>query len=217
MSTDWLELMVKILLAVFIGGLIGSERAYHGRSAGMRTHILVCLGAALTSMTSLFVVNELRVAGDVFRVSAQVISGIGFLGTGVIILRGNNMVIGLTTAAGLWTTAAIGIAVGYGYYAGAVAATVLFLISIILFAKFEKKKKSRMVLYVEINDMYKTNEVIKLLREQVDSDFTYSIVSPKSAVEGNLGINIICEKEIDAGIEKLLQNENIIYAVYDGN
>ena len=103
------QICLKTALAVLIGGLIGSERARHGRAAGMRTHILVCLGACLTAMTSLYVVNVAGVPGDVFRISAQAISGVGFLGAGMIVLKNNSTIIGLTTAAGVWTTGAIGV------------------------------------------------------------------------------------------------------------
>ena len=105
-----LSTVLRSLAAVVIGGLIGSERARHGRAAGMRTHILVCLGACMTSMTSMFVSDVLGNNGDVFRIPAQVVSGIGFLGAGMIILKNNNMITGLTTAAGVWTTATIGVA-----------------------------------------------------------------------------------------------------------
>ena len=87
-----LSTVLRSLAAVVIGGLIGSERARHGRAAGMRTHILVCLGACMTSMTSMFVSNVLGNNGDVFRIPAQVVSGIGFLGAGMIILKNNNMI-----------------------------------------------------------------------------------------------------------------------------
>ena len=95
-----LSTVLRSLAAVVIGGLIGSERARHGRAAGMRTHILVCLGSCMTSMTSVFVSDIMGNNGDVFRISAQVVSGIGFLGAGMIILKNNNMITGLTTAAG---------------------------------------------------------------------------------------------------------------------
>lgn len=85
------SILIRMILAVLIGGIIGSERARHGRAAGMRTHILVCLGAALTSMTSMYVSDVLGNSGDVFRISAQVISGVGFLGAGMIILKNNNI------------------------------------------------------------------------------------------------------------------------------
>ena len=115
MKTLIINTIIRSLAAVLIGSLIGSERARHGRAAGMRTHILVCLGSCMTSMISMYISQTLGV-GDVLRMPAQVISGIGFLGAGMIILKPNNVITGLTTAAGVWTTATIGIAVGYGYY-----------------------------------------------------------------------------------------------------
>ncbi len=136
----WINVLIKSLLAVVIGGLIGTERAKHGRAAGMRTHVLVCLGSTLTSMTGLYVSDVLGNTGDITRMAAQVISGVGFLGAGMIILKSNNVITGLTTAAGVWTTASIGIAVGFGFYPGAIIVTTLFMGTIILFAKLEKKK-----------------------------------------------------------------------------
>jgi putative Mg2+ transporter-C (MgtC) family protein len=109
------QITIRAILAIIVGCLIGAERAKHGRAAGMRTHILVCLGAAMTSMTSLYVSEVLNYGGDVLRIPAQVISGIGFLGAGMIILKNNNTIVGLTTAAGIWATATIGIAIGYGF------------------------------------------------------------------------------------------------------
>ena len=99
MKTLIINTIISSLAAVIIGGLIGSERARHGRAAGMRTHILVCLGSCMTAMTSMYVSQTLGV-GDVLRLPAQVISGIGFLGAGMIILKPNNVITGLTTAAG---------------------------------------------------------------------------------------------------------------------
>ena len=143
-----LQVLVRCVLSVIIGGFIGSERARHGRAAGMRTHILVCLGSALTSMIGIYVSQGLGNTGDVLRISAQVISGIGFLGAGMIVLKSNNVITGLTTAAGVWTTGIIGIAIGYGFYEGALIATVLFLTAIILFSKFERKKKATEIIYI---------------------------------------------------------------------
>ena len=107
------SVLLRIALAVIAGGVIGDERGRHGRAAGFRTHIYVCLGGALTSLCSLFVATVSGMGGDVFRISAQVISGIGFLGAGIILVRNNNTVAGLTTAAGMWVTATIGVAFGF--------------------------------------------------------------------------------------------------------
>lgn len=211
----WISVLIRSVLAVLIGGIIGSERARHGRAAGMRTHILVCLGAALTSMTSMYVSDVLGNNGDVFRISAQVISGVGFLGAGMIILKNNNIITGLTTAAGVWTTSAIGIAVGYGFYAGAVIVTTLFMVTIIVFAKFERKKKTAEVIYIEIDDMYRTNSIIKELENIITEPFTFQTNAPKSECSGHLGLNIVIEKRIDLEVEKFCDIENVIFAEED--
>ena len=208
-----LNTVLRALAAVVIGGLIGSERARHGRAAGMRTHILVCLGACMTSMTSMFVSDVLGNNGDVFRIPAQVVSGIGFLGAGMIILKNNNIITGLTTAAGVWTTATIGVALGYGYYVGAVAVTVLFLSTIVLFARFERKRKSAEVIYIEIDNAYKVNEVLKKLETAISESFTYQIFAPKSGNTGNVGLNVVIDKRIDMDVSSLSELENIVFAV----
>ena len=208
-----LSTVLRSLAAVVIGGLIGSERARHGRAAGMRTHILVCLGACMTSMTSMFVSDVLGNNGDVFRIPAQVVSGIGFLGAGMIILKNNNMITGLTTAAGVWTTATIGVALGYGYYVGAVAVTVLFLSTIVLFARFERKRKSAEVIYIEIDNAYKVNEVLKELERAIPESFTYQIFAPKSGYQGSVGLNVVIDKRIDMDVSGLSSVENIVFAV----
>ena len=208
-----LNTVLRALAAVVIGGLIGSERARHGRAAGMRTHILVCLGACMTSMTSMFVSDVLGNNGDVFRIPAQVVSGIGFLGAGMIILKNNNVITGLTTAAGVWATATIGVALGYGFYIGAVIVTLLFLGTIILFARFERKRKSAEVIYIEIDDLYKVNAVLSKLREVIPESFTYQIFAPKSEKNGNIGMNIVIDKRIDFEISSLCNIENVAYAI----
>ena len=203
---------IRLLVSVVIGSLIGIEREKHGRAAGIRTHILVCLGSALTSLMSIFISETLGAGGDVFRISAQVISGIGFLGAGMIILKGDNVITGLTTAAGVWTTAIIGIAVGYGFYSGAVIATALFLSAIIFFSKLERRKKNTELVYIEIDNMYKTNEIIRNVISVIGSDISYNIVAPKSGCQGHLGIKIVIEKRLNFEIEQFSNIQNIVYA-----
>ena len=108
-----LSVTVRIILAVICGGIIGMERSLHRRPAGFRTHILVCLGAAMTTLTSQYLYLYLDYYTDMARLGAQVIAGIGFLGAGTIIIA-RQRVRGLTTAAGLWAAAIIGLAVGAG-------------------------------------------------------------------------------------------------------
>lgn len=212
---EWVMVLVRALLAVLIGCLIGSERARHGRAAGMRTHILVCLGAAMTSMTSMFVADILGHEGDVFRLSAQVVSGVGFLGAGMIILKSNNIITGLTTAAGIWATGTIGVAVGYGFYSGAVIGTVLFLSTIMLLAKFGLKKDTVEVLYLEIDDMYKTNCVIEEIKKVIDEAFSFHVIEPKSKCSGHLGMYLIVEKRVEVDMAKICEIENVVLAIED--
>ncbi|MBQ8371234.1 MAG: MgtC/SapB family protein, partial [Clostridia bacterium] len=110
--------ILRLVMTCLLSGVIGFERGFRGRAAGLRTHMLVGIGACLTVMTGVYAQDRLGV-GDPFRIAAQVMSGIGFLGAGTILVRGKTLVTGLTTAAGLWTTAAIGIAVGVGFYEAA--------------------------------------------------------------------------------------------------
>ena len=124
------SIALRIVLAMIIGGLIGIERGKQGRAAGMRTHILVCLGSSLTAMLGFFVNQELGLATDPMRVSAQVISGIGFLGVGTILVKGRFQITGLTTAACVWATATIGLALGAGFFEGALITFVFIVVTI---------------------------------------------------------------------------------------
>lgn len=183
-----LKALIRLVAATVMGGLIGSERGRHGRAAGLRTHILVCIGAAMTSLTSVYLSEVLGYTGDIARLSAQVISGIGFLGAGTILIRNNSIITGLTTAAGMWATAAIGVAVGYGFYMGAAIATVICIGSVTLLSRLEKQRKSTLNAYIELSDIKLTEEIIALLRKENDLLISYDIIPPKSNISGNVGI-----------------------------
>ena len=210
---DVWQVLIRCAAAIIVGAIIGSERAKHGRAAGMRTHILVCLGATMTAMTGLYITEIMGMGGDVSRIAAQVISGVGFLGAGMIVLKSNSVITGLTTAAGVWTTATIGIAIGYGFYLGASIVTLLFILAVVLFAKFEKHKKNVGSLYIEIDDMYKANEIIEKLGTIITNHFSYQIIAPKSAKQGNLGIELMLEKMKDAEIDEIKKLDNVVFAV----
>ena len=206
-----LETIIRSVLAVIVGIVIGSERARHGRAAGMRTHILVCLGSCLTALTGVFVAKEFGFDSGAVRLSAQVISGVGFLGAGMIILK-NNMVTGLTTAAGVWATATIGIALGYGYYAGAIVVTVLFMATIVSLTRFEKMKSIQGI-YVELDDQYRLNEFINLLNEKINDDYSYQIGEAKSMNTKHIGIHLAIKKEADFDYTSLTDIEYVIFSV----
>ena len=114
----------RMILACICGGIIGIEREYKHRPAGFRTHILICLGASMTTMTSQYLSLVMNYTTDISRLGAQVISGIGFIGAGTIIVTKRQRVKGLTTDSGLWTVAIVGLAIGAGFYEGAVYASV---------------------------------------------------------------------------------------------
>ena len=111
--------LFRMIVASICGGLIGLEREMKGRPAGLKTFSLVCIGATLAMITNEYISRNFGGSGDLARMAAQVISGIGFLGAGTIIVTGTNQVRGLTTAAALWVTAALGISIGAGFYFGA--------------------------------------------------------------------------------------------------
>lgn len=211
---DLLIALIRLLSAVLIGGLIGTERAKHGRSAGMRTHILVCLGSAMTSITSVYVAQAFG-GGDVLRIPAQVISGIGFLGAGMIILKNGNVITGLTTAAGVWTTATIGIALGYGYYAGALVVTILFLGAVVLLKKLEKRRRNFAVIYIEIDDMYKLNTIIKQLEEKFSQKFVHQVLPPKSNCQGHIGVDLVLENVEEVNLDTFCGVDGVVYASED--
>ncbi len=152
--------ILRMLLAVICGGLIGIEREHKRRPAGFRTHILICLGASLTTLTSQYIYLQLDMFTDLTRLGAQVIAGIGFIGAGTIIVTKRRQVKGLTTAAGLWASAIVGLAVGAGYFEAALIATTMILLVELVLARFEWFLMSTardIHLYVE----YKENEALE--------------------------------------------------------
>ena len=186
----WYDAFIRLLISVIAGGIIGNERGKHGSAAGLRTHILVCIGACVSSLTGIYASLNLGYTGDIYRIAAQVISGIGFLGAGMIIIKNTNMITGLTTAAGLWTTAVIGIAIGFGFYFGAVIATVFCVFTAAFLTRFERQRKMSVNLYAEISEPKKAGKVFDDVHSISDSDVLIEVVPAKSGIDGNLGFFI---------------------------
>jgi putative Mg2+ transporter-C (MgtC) family protein len=160
--------IIRIVLATVMGGVIGIERFKQGRAAGMRTHILVALGAALASMMGIYLNTVLGYTNDPARIAAQVVSGIGFLGMGTILVKGRFQITGLTTAAGLWATAAIGLALGMGFYSGAIITFICAVLTVTLMSKLEyilTKRYNRFGIYVEIKSDEFVRQAIDMLKE----------------------------------------------------
>lgn len=180
----------RLILAILAGGIIGIERGKHGSAAGLRTHILVCIGSAMTALTGLYVSGTLNASDDIMRLAAQVVSGIGFLGAGMIIVKNGNVVTGLTTAAGMWATAAIGIALGYGFYVGAVIATVACMFTAAFLSRIERKRKEHTHIYMELDVTKNINDVLDKIRNELDIDALIEAVAPKSNVSNTVGVYV---------------------------
>ena len=181
------SVLLRIFLAVVAGGVIGNERGRHGRAAGFRTHILVCLGGAMTALCSLYVSVVTGMGGDVFRIPAQVISGIGFLGAGIILVRNNNTVAGLTTAAGMWVTATIGLAFGFGFYGGGVLVTIICVVNATLLTRVEHNRLRSMRYYVEVGSIEKIQAVLDQIETALNKDVFIETVPAKSGITGSVG------------------------------
>lgn len=170
------DFMLKLLVAGILGAIIGLDREYRAKEAGYRTHFLVSLGSALIMIVSQYgfqeIIKENSVTLDPSRVAAQVVSGIGFIGAGTIILQ-KQIVRGLTTAAGIWATAGIGLAVGAGMYAIGIATTVLTLIGLELLSYIFKSvgMKSSMIAFSTNN-----KDTLKQIADRFNSK-DYMIVS----------------------------------------
>lgn len=154
--------LFRMIIASICGGLIGLEREMKGRPAGLKTFSLVCIGATLAMITNEYISIHFGGSGDLARMAAQVISGIGFLGAGTIIVTGTNQVRGLTTAAALWVTAALGISIGAGFYFGAFGG-----IAVILTSSFVCRMIDRIV-------MGKAR-VMRLYAEGVNEEFMLAL------------------------------------------
>ena len=164
-----LAVAFRLVLAVLCGGLIGIEREYKRRPAGFRTHILICLGAAMTTLTSQYMFLTMHLYTDVARLGAQVIAGIGFIGAGTIIVTKRQRVKGLTTAAGLWTAAIIGLVCGAGYVECAIFATAVVLLVEVVLVRLETRltsKSTDLTLYIEYAHAVCMESVLALLRER---------------------------------------------------
>jgi len=197
-TPDHVEWCVRLLMAAVLGGFVGLERDLHGRSAGLRTHALVSLGAAVFTVISQVSAGALLVDGsagvaqfDPGRIAAQVVTGIGFLGAGTI-LKSQFSVRGLTTASCLWLVAGIGMACGVGLYGLALATTMLALAFLVLVAQFERRLRREQyhLLTVSLQGREKLGELRTLLRQtdarirgmSVSQDFATGIVQVRFSI-----------------------------------
>lgn len=183
---DVLTISVRLIVALICGGIIGIERERKRRPAGFRTHILICIGAAMTTLTSQYIIFELGHFTDAARLGAQVIAGIGFIGAGTIIVTKRKNVKGLTTAAGLWTSAIVGLCAGAGFIEGALLTMIIVIIAELFLARFEyfMISNSRTVtVFVEYTDTGKLTSIVEIVKE--NSSYIRDIEITKSNSETN--------------------------------
>ena len=210
-----LSISFRLLLALLMGGFIGLERGRHGRAAGLRTHILVCVGACMTALVGLSL-QGLNPNGDASRIAAQVISGIGFLGVGTIMIRNQSVVTGLTTAACVWCTATIGIALGYGFYLAALIATVITIVTAALLTRLEGGKKYVTRCYVELKEAEKATATVTTIVKMYPSAKVTEITSAKSGIHGAVGLSFslsLGKEEHGTYLTSLSDLDNVLFVV----
>lgn len=172
-EVTYVAIAVRIAVAMLLGGFIGLERGLKNRPAGLRTYMLVCVGSCLIMLTNQYVYQVYQM-GDPVRMGAQVVSGIGFLGAGTIVVTKRNQIKGLTTAAGLWASAAVGLAIGIGLYEAAVlGGGGIFVVLTVLHGLDNRMHRSTKALevYVELSSAAELGAFIRSLREiELDID-----------------------------------------------
>jgi len=207
------SVLVRLALAVICGGLVGLERGRKRRPAGFRTHMLVCLGAAMTMLIS----QHLWLRGyttDLSRLGAQVVSGIGFLGAGTILVTGRHQVKGLTTAAGLWASACIGLAIGAGCYLVALLSFAAVMVTITVLARLEQKFHGHNAgaYYIELEDMHLAKTFYNSRCREIAS---VEIVPAKSGLPGHVGMELVMESDRDRQevFHELQDNDELTIAI----
>lgn len=212
-----LSVALRMLLAVICGGLIGLEREFKRRPAGFRTHILICLGAAITTLTSQFLYLYMHYYTDMARLGAQVIAGIGFIGAGTIITR-RERVKGLTTAAGLWASAIVGLSIGAGFYEGAVIATVLIILAEWIFARLEYwllDNAPEANLYIEYENKSVLGNILEYFRQKnikiINLEITRSKTTSKHNACAIVNLRMDSNTKISEVTNKLELTEGVIH------
>lgn len=196
--------VLRILLAVVIGGILGLERGRKNRPAGYRTYLLVCLGSTLVMMTNQYIYQSFG-TGDPARMGAQVVSGIGFLGAGTIIVTGRQQIKGITTAAGMWAAACCGLAIGIGFYEGAVIGGILIFLAMELLEKMDgtiRNRSNSVEVYLEFDGRKSFGTFLRGVREMGLEVFDIQLNKNKYAKNRELNVVLSLQSQ-----KKLTQGE----------
>jgi len=207
---------VRILAAVLIAGILGMEREKKSRAAGLRTYILVCMGSCLIMLTNQYIYQTTG-TGDPMRLGAQVVSGIGFLGAGTIIVTKRSQIKGLTTAAGLWSSAAVGLALGVGFYEAAIVAGVMIYFVMTVLQHWDARvhrKAKYMDVYLEYSSKMGIATILRAFREMdfyIDSIDTYPGDFSENASALILSLKFPKRTAHSAILSELQQVEGVLY------
>lgn len=217
-EVNLLSTFVRLLLAVLLGGVIGMERGRRKQAAGFRTHILVCVGATLAMITNQYIFAFLTFGQtDPARIGAQVISGIGFLGAGTILITGRQQIKGLTTAAGLWACATMGLALGIGFYSGAIIGCLIIVMVITLLHRLDEAfyKSARVVrLYIEIDGLDRFKEVLTYLRTHYGEVDSVELIRQTEAVASMgvfVNIGLSAKQNTQEELASIRTIEGVVY------
>lgn len=199
-----LEIFLRLAAALVAGGIIGYERERDSQPAGLRTHMILALGAALVMILSVNI--GIKFGSDPARLAAQVISGIGFLGAGAILRFGFN-VKGLTTASTLWTTAMVGMAIGYGYYLVSLFAVVIMIIVLTLVERFEKKFVRVNVIRTVVVDVHEREGILREVRKTISkmADALLAFSVQKSVKNKHMRLEIVARFNRNEKLEDMLE------------
>ena len=211
------SLVLRILLSIVLGGAIGLERGLKNRAAGLRTYMLVCMGACIVMVTNQYIYQAYG-TGDPVRMGAQVVSGIGFLGAGSIIVTARNQIKGLTTAAGLWASACVGLAVGIGLYEVALMGTASIFIILTLMHNIDDRLRhnsKRLDVYVELKKGVPISVFFDFIRThniehstlQMDADGAYTA----GAIAFSVTLKSLGEYKHDDMLKELASLEETAY------
>jgi putative Mg2+ transporter-C (MgtC) family protein len=206
-NVNLVSIVLRLMLAVLIGGVIGIERGARSQPAGVRTHMLVCVGACLAMLTNEFVYENITQLTDPTRLGAQVITGVGFLGVGTILVTGRHRIRGLTTAAGLWASACTGLAIGIGFYFGAIAAAILIFTALAFFPAIENRillRSRSLELYVEMESLKGVHALLEYLRGRNVKIMDTHFNSP-ACISGSVGLQMSLKLQDDTR-EAMLKN-----------
>lgn len=210
---DHATILIRLSLAVFLGGLIGFEREQQNHPAGLRTHILVCLGSSMIMLLSIYgfaeFAGEPNVRIDPARLATAVITGVGFLGAGTILFTGKSIT-GLTTAASLWVVAAIGLQIGAGFYFSAAAGTILVFITLWVFNKVEhrflkSKKVRKLTIQAETEE-----ELLDIVTQRLASRSIMTQKMMLQRIRPSLDMPLCWEVKLDIVVPRTMEPKEIV-------